>query len=243
MSNLSNRTPKIFTKEEIDKLKSLPIFEESRFIRYDWCQDYKNGGTSTNVIVNINLDDNPYYDGSGRVGHTMCYTFLIEELTGYYLTTILTKEYVANVICRRIQDAFKRWNGDPQCEESRKERKLVAEHFRIIREFTAQEVHDISKTDTFKSTKYLHWQWDVFNGTATCYVNCYLDALLELYQGFKVNVGQVEGWSLDQIKAFIEMAIAQRAHRQKRENEDCEDYSEQMLENLELHFDKLKQGE
>ena len=65
--------------------------------------------------------------------------------------------------------------------------------------------------------------------------------MLEIYQEFTVNVGQLEGWSAEQIQAFIELAIKQRTNILLRDNPDIEDYSGIMLENIELHFDKLKE--
>lgn len=241
MSNTDNTPVKSYLFNEVMKLKNTPIFEPSRFLSYDWDTHKDAEGTPKHVIVGINLVDDPYFDGSRSGGHTMCYAIGVEDIIGEYTKGPLTKEYVSNVICRRIQDAYKRWQGDPNCVDSRHERKLVVEHFRVIREFTPNEVQEISKTAVFANTKYLHWRWDLHAGTVSCYVNCYLNAMLDIYQEYTVNVGQLEGWSAEQIQAFIEMAVTQRTNVLLRDNPDIEDYSGIMLENIELHFDKLKE--
>ena len=241
MPNTDNTPVKSYLFNEVMKLKDTPIFEPSRFLSYDWDTHKDVDGLPEHVIVSINLVGEPYFDGSRSDGHEMCYAIGVGELIGTHIKTPLTKEYVSGVICKRIQNAYKRWQGDPNCVDSRHERKLVAEHFRIIREFTPNEVQEISKTDVFANTKYLHWRWDLHAGTVSCYVNCYLNAMLDIYQEYTVNVGQLEGWSAEQIQAFIELAVKQRINVLLWDNPDIEDYSGLMLENIELHFDKLKE--
>lgn len=241
MLNTNDTLVKSFIADEAIKLKDTPIFESSRFVAYDWDTHKDADGAPKHVIVGINLVDEPYFDGSRNGGHVMCYAIDVEELIGSHIKGPLTKEHVSNVICRRIQSAYKRWQGDPNCVDSRYERKLVVEHFRIIREFTPSQVQEISKTAVFANTKYLHWRWDLHAGTVSCYVNCYLNAMLDIYQEYTVNVGQLEGWDAEQIQAFIEMAVTQRTNVLLRDNPDIEDYSGLMLENIELHFDKLKE--
>lgn len=241
MPNTNNTPVKSFIADEAIKLKNTPIFESSRFISYDWDTHKDDNGDPKYVIVGINLVDEPYFDGSRNGGHVMCYAIDVEELIGSHIKGPLTKEHVSSVICKRVQNAYKRWQGDPNCVDSRHERKLVAEHFRIIREFTPSKVQEISKTGVFANSKYLHWRWDLHAGTVSCYVNCYLCAMLDIYQEFTVNVGQLEGWDAEQIQAFIEMAVKQRTNVLLRDNPDIEDYSGIMLENIELHFDKLKE--
>ena len=65
--------------------------------------------------------------------------------------------------------------------------------------------------------------------------------MLDIYQEYTVNVGQLEGWSAEQIQAFIELAVKQRTNVLLRDNPDIEDYSGLMLENIELHFNQLKE--
>ena len=65
--------------------------------------------------------------------------------------------------------------------------------------------------------------------------------MLDIYQEYTVNVGQLEGWDAEQIQAFIELAVKQRTNVLLRDNPDIEDYSGLMLENIELHFNQLKE--